>query len=146
MPRRSNTSNTDARQRRYIRINVIAGNQQLRNTIRNKANIIHSATTSRVEKERAKNAIMNMAIRTFTIQRQLNALPLTRSKIVEKMINAWPHAVQRAMNMPRRPRRQAEIQPRVNRSPARASLPPFRNAALARGPNGKPVVVYFPNN
>lgn len=26
------------------------------------------------------------------------------------------------------------------------TAPPFRNAAMARGPNGNPILVYFPNN
>jgi len=146
MPRRSNTSDENSRRRREIRINVIANNRVLRNTIRNASNIIRNATASNDAKERAKTNIVNAALRVFTIQRKLNALPRTRAKIVEKMMNAWPYATQRALNVRVRTRRQAETQPRVNRSPARASLPPFRNASLVRGPNGTPMVVYFPNN
>lgn len=145
MPRRRNASTENARMRRETRINVIARNQQLRNVIRNASNVIRRASSSRIEKERAKNAIMGAAIERFTIERKLNALPMTRSKIVEKMMNAWPHAVQRAMNTQPRRRREAQTQPRVRQSPRRVVLPAFRNASLARTPSGKPVVVYFEN-
>ncbi len=68
-------------------------------------------------------------------QRQLNALPMTRSKIFEKLMSAWPRALQNAMNAGRRP------------SPNRkVSIPAFRNAGLARNPSGRMSVVYFPDN
>jgi hypothetical protein len=146
MPRRSNTSDDNSRRRRQTRINVIASNQVLRNTIRNSSNIIRNAAASNEAKERAKTNIMNAALRVFAIQRKLDALPRTRAKIVEKMMNAWPYATQRALDVRTRTRRQAETQPRVGQSPRRVTLPAFRNASLVRGPNGKPMVVYFPNN
>ena len=147
MPRRSNTSNENARRRRQTRINVMAGNRGLLNTIRNASRILNSEHASAFEKNQAKGRIMSEAIRVFTIQRKLNALPRTRSKIVEKMLNAWPHAMILAMVPSARAPRTAEVQPSVSIAKIMsARVSPYRNLALARTARGSPVVVYVPFN
>lgn len=138
MPRRSNTSAENARRRRNIRIDVISRHENLRNEIRNVGNLDRRANVSRIEKEIAKDRLVMKAMRVFIEAGHRNALPMLRSKIVEKLMSAWPYAVQRAMNR----RRQ---QP-GGQSPRRVTLPPFRNVSLARTASGKQAIFYFPNN
>ena len=143
MPRRSNAGPQNAAARREIRIDVISRHQNLRNKIRNVSNLLRRNNVSNIAKTNAKIELAQMAIRIFSRNNVPRALPYTTSKIVEKMINAWPHAVQRA-GRARTPARSAARQASPKRYSATVS--PFRNAKLAVGPNGKPIVVYFPNN
>ena len=143
MPRRTNTSNENARRRREIRINILSRYNNLRNEVRNVSNLIANPRASTFTKEHAKDILVLHAIEIFTTNGQHNALPRTRSKIVEKLINAFPHALQRYMNRRRRPTRTANSRTVAKYS---ATIPRSRNVFMAKGPNGKPVVVYFANN
>jgi hypothetical protein len=146
MPRRGNNGPQNAAARREIRINVISRHQNLRNKIRNVSNYIRRNDVNRVSKEMAKADVAQMAIHIFTRNYAAHTLPMRTSKIFEKLLEAWPHAVQRAA-------RRAPARTPARSSPRRASpvkyttsLPPVRNVKFAIGPNGKPVIVYFPNN
>ena len=143
MPRRSNAGPQNAAARREIRIDVISRHQNLRNKIRNVSNYIRRNDVNRVSKEMAKADVAQMAIRIFTRNYAAHTLPMRTSKIFEKLLEAWPLAVQRAGRV-RTPARSAARQASPKRYSATVS--PFRNAKLAVGPNGKPIVVYFPNN
>jgi len=143
MPRRSNTGPQNSINRSEARVNILTRNQNLRNMVRNVSNLLRRDNVSRMRKQMAKNQLVIHAVQVFSRYNARNALPMRASTIVDKLIEAWPHAVGRSgRSVPRRtsPRRQA--------SPKRHSVTvsPFRNAALAKGPNGKPILVYFPNN
>lgn len=149
MPRRSNTSAENARRRRQTRINVIAGNRSLLNTIRTAGRVLNNVHASAYAKNQAKGRIMNAAIRVFTIQGQLNALPRTRSKIVEKMLNAWPDAMIRVVTANARTPRRTEVQPSMSLAKIlSANVPSYSNISVGRKVNksSSPVVVYFPHN
>jgi hypothetical protein len=142
MPRRGNTGPQNSAARRETRINVISRHQNLRNKIRNVSNYVNRRDVNRVSKEMAKADVAMMAIRVFTRNDVAHALPRRTSKIFEKLVEVWPLAVQRAAR--RTPAR--SVPRRTSPMKYTASLPPVRNVKFAIGPNGKPVIVYFPNN
>ena len=87
MPRRSNTSIENAARRRRERINVVAGNTGLFLRINRTKRILDDPTVSWIEKYRAKVSLVELAVHAFERAGRGNALPLSNSKVIEKLFN-----------------------------------------------------------
>jgi hypothetical protein len=105
-------------------------------------------------KMRARRNLVSRAIHAFDRAGKGNSLPMSNSKIIEKLINA-----QREVHMERVYAHQNQVAQRVFNERAAinrlirgapktytANVPSFRNASMTKNKNGNPMVVYFPNN
>lgn len=111
--------------------------------VRNFSNLMRRDNVSHMRKQMAKNQLVISAVQVFSRYNARNALPMRASKIVEKLVEAWPHALARSRNAARSTATSRRRSPSTNRY--KATVSPFRNASLAIGANGKPILVYFSN-
>jgi hypothetical protein len=105
-------------------------------------------------KMRARNKLIYKAQHVFHSKGKINSLPVSNSKVLEKLFNAQ-NAVSRERFRARQNQEnqrvfneRAAINRLIRGSPKTytTNVPSFRNASMTKNKNGNPVVVYFPNN
>lgn len=79
------------------------------------------------------NVYYKRLVKNFQREGRSDALPYTMVKTIQKLRDASANA-------------RAILRARANGSVYKINVPPARNIKMVKSPNGKPILVYFPNN
>jgi hypothetical protein len=142
MPRLSNlfTRNSPA-SRFWVRQHLIRLNPALLNSLMRTRNIYMNHRSSPNNIHRALVNTHALALKVFTNAGYRSALPsVTNPRASFLKLNDVVGYID-----PRR-RRNNNIARKQSANNRKINVPPARNIKFAKGPNGKPVLVYFPNN